>query len=166
MWKVQLRIPLALRNRLGFKHWMTRDSLLNDDWNRTIERLGGAEALAAGARETKAFAWGRKIATPVVLLRLVLAYCLGDWSLRSTATWATAVGLVDISNVGLLYRLRRCGDWLAPLVGDALAAYAPERSAIACPGEGRGAADPDHRCQFGTQGGPCGEATQWTVADP
>jgi hypothetical protein len=35
---------------------MTRDSLLNDDWNRTIERLGGAEALAAGARQTKAFA--------------------------------------------------------------------------------------------------------------
>jgi hypothetical protein len=107
---------------------MTRDSLLNDDWNRTIERLGGAEALAAGARQTKAFAWGRKIATPVVLLRLVLAYCLGDWGLRSTAAWATAVGLVDISNVGLLYRLRRCGDWLAQLVGEALAAHAPKPS--------------------------------------
>jgi hypothetical protein len=56
---------------------MTRDSLLNDDWNRTIERLGGAEALAAGHARRKAFAWGRKIPTPVMLLRLVLAYCLG-----------------------------------------------------------------------------------------
>jgi hypothetical protein len=64
----------------------------------------------------------------VVLLRLVLAYCLGEWGLRSTATWATAVGLVDISNVGLLYRLRRCGDWLAQLVGEALAAHAPKPS--------------------------------------
>jgi hypothetical protein len=25
---------------------------LSDDWNRTIERLGGAEALAVGARKT------------------------------------------------------------------------------------------------------------------
>ena len=58
---------------------MTHDSLLNDDWNRTIERLGGAEALATGARDTQAFAWGRKIPTPMVLLRLVLAYCLGEW---------------------------------------------------------------------------------------
>lgn len=107
---------------MGFKHGMTRpDSLLSDDWNRTIERLGGAEALVIGARKTKAFAWGRKIASPVVLLRLVLAYCLGKWGLRSTTAWATAVGLADISNVALLYRLRRCGDWLALLVGHLLA---------------------------------------------
>jgi Transposase DDE domain len=104
---------------------MTPDSLLNDDWNRTIERLGGAEALATGARATRAFAWGRKIPTPMVLLRLVLAYCLGEWGLRSTTAWATAIGLVDISNVGLLYRLRQCGDWLALLVGHLLAVKAP-----------------------------------------
>jgi hypothetical protein len=107
---------------------MTSDSLLNDDWNRTIERLGGAEALASGARDTRAFAWGRKIPTPIVLLRLVLAYCLGDWGLRSTTSWATAIGLVDISNVALLYRLRRCGDWLALLVGELLAMKAPQQS--------------------------------------
>ena len=100
---------------------MTPDSLLNDDWNRTIERLGGAEALATGARDTQAFAWGRKIPTSMVLLRLVLAYCLGEWGLRSTTAWATAIGLVHISNVALLYRLRRCGDWLALLVGHLLA---------------------------------------------
>jgi Transposase DDE domain len=106
---------------------MTPDSLLNDDWNRTIERLGGAEALATGARDTQAFAWGRKIPTPIVLLRLVLACCLGEWGLRSTTAWASAIGLVDISNVGLLYRLRRCGDWLALLVGHLLAMTAPKQ---------------------------------------
>jgi hypothetical protein len=58
---------------------MTPDALLTDDWTRTIERLGGSEALTIGARKTKAFAWGRKIPTPVVLLRLVLAYCLDEW---------------------------------------------------------------------------------------
>lgn len=104
---------------------MTPDSLLTDDWNRTIERLGGAAALAAAAHETKAFAWGRKIPSPVVLLRLVLAYCLGEWGLRSTTAWAAAIGLADLSNVALLYRLRRCGDWLAWLVGQVLAASAP-----------------------------------------
>jgi hypothetical protein len=105
---------------------MSPASLINDDWNGAIQRLGGAEALAFGARITRAFAWGRKIADPVTLLRLVLAYCLGQWSLRSTATWAAAAGFADISNVGLLYRLRRCGDWLALLVGHVLANHAPK----------------------------------------
>ena len=105
---------------------MTRDSLINTDWTETIERLGGADALAASARRTKAFAWGRKIPTPTVLLRLVLAYCLGEWGLRSTTAWATAIGLADISNVALLYRLRKCGDWLTLLIGQVLAARVPQ----------------------------------------
>lgn len=105
---------------------MPPDSLLNQDWNQTLERLGGAAALTAGARQTKAFAWGRKIPSPAVLLRLVLAYCLGEWGLRSTTAWATAIGLADISNVALLYRLRRCGDWLTMLIGHVLAARVPK----------------------------------------
>jgi hypothetical protein len=64
----------------------------------------------------------------VVLLRLVLAYCLRQGGLRSTAAWASAVGLADISNVALLNRLRGCGDWLAALVGGVLAAAAPAAS--------------------------------------
>lgn len=93
-----------------------------------MDRLGGAAALEASARETKAFVRARVIETAVDLLRLVLAYCLGERGLRSTAAWATSIGLVDISNVALLYRLRQCGDWLAVLVGRALAAAAPEAS--------------------------------------
>ncbi len=60
------------------------------------------------------------------LLRLILAYCLATRGLRSTSAWAASVGLVDVSNVALLYRLRQCGDWLAMLVGHALAAAAPK----------------------------------------
>ncbi len=90
--------------------------------------MGGAAALEASARETKAFLRARVVGSAVVLLRLILAYCLGDRGLRSTAAWATAIGLVDVSNVALLYRLRQCGDWLALLVGQALAAGAPKRS--------------------------------------
>jgi Transposase DDE domain len=107
---------------------MTHESLFNNDWNSIVVRLGGTEMLEASARETKAFLRPRVIGNAVELLRMTLAYCLGDRGLRLTAAWATSIGLVDISNVGLLYRLRRCGDWLALLVGQALAAAAPKAS--------------------------------------
>lgn len=101
---------------------------MNRDWKAIVEWLGGAEALASSARATKAFQRARGIDSAVDLLRLILAYCLGERGLRSTAAWATAVGLVDVSNVALLYRLRQCGDWLALLVGEALSAAAPAAS--------------------------------------
>lgn len=107
---------------------MTNESLLNRDWAGIVARLGGAETLNLTARETKAFVRAREISNAVDLLRLVLAYCLGERGLRLTAAWATSVGLVDISNVALLYRLRQCGDWLAMLVGQALSAAAPKAS--------------------------------------
>ena len=101
---------------------------VNRDWQDIVDRLGGAAALEASARETKAFVRARAVGSAVALLRLVLAYCLSQRGLRSTAAWATSIGLVDISNVALLYRLRRCGDWLAVLIGRALAASAPRAS--------------------------------------
>ena len=104
---------------------MNREALLSDDWHGVVERLGGAAALSAGARETKAFLRPRGVGSAEELLRLVLAYCLGDRGLRLTCAWATASGLADISNVALLGRLRRCGDWLALLVGHVLSGYVP-----------------------------------------
>lgn len=107
---------------------MTDESLVNEDWGMVVSRLGGTETLGATARETRAFVRPREIANAVDLLRLILAYCLSERGLRLTAAWATSVGLADISNVALLYRLRQCGDWLALLVGQALAAAAPKAS--------------------------------------
>jgi hypothetical protein len=107
---------------------MRHESLVNEDWTNVVARLGGADALHATARETKAFLRPREITNAVDLLRLILAYCLGERGLRLTAAWATSVGLVDISNVALLYRLRQCGDWLAMLVGQVLADAAPKAS--------------------------------------
>jgi hypothetical protein len=101
---------------------------VNEDWTNVVARLGGAETLKVTARETKAFLRPREITNAVDLLRLILAYCLGERGLRSTAAWAASVGLADISNVALLYRLRQCGDWLAMLVGQALASSAPQAS--------------------------------------
>jgi hypothetical protein len=107
---------------------MRHESLVNEDWTNVVARLGGAETLNVTARETKAFLRPREITNAVDLLRVILAYCLGERGLRSTAAWATSVGLVDISSVALLYRLRQCGDWLALLVGQVLAAAAPQAS--------------------------------------
>jgi Transposase DDE domain len=107
---------------------MAHESLVNEDWAGVVVRLGGAEALNVSARETKAFVRPRGIRNAVDLLRLILAYCLGERGLRLTAAWATSVGLVDISNVALLYRLRHCGDWLTLLIGQALASGAPQAS--------------------------------------
>lgn len=107
---------------------MNHESLMNRDWRLVVDRLGGSAAVNASARETKAFVRARVFANAVDLLRMILAYSLGKGGLRSTAAWATAAGLVDVSNVALLYRLRQCGDWLAVLVGQALAAGAPKAS--------------------------------------
>ena len=107
---------------------MTHESLVNRDWQSVVRWLGGAAAIEASARETKAFLRARVVGSAVDLLRMILAYCLGERGLRSTAAWAASIGLVDISNVSLLYRLRQCGDWLAVRVGQALAAAAPEAS--------------------------------------
>lgn len=107
---------------------MSHESIRNRDWPEIVRRLGGAAALTASAKETRAFLRARGIENAVDLLRLILGYCLGERGLRSTAAWATSVGIADISNVALLYRLRQCGDWLAELVGRALAVAAPAAS--------------------------------------
>lgn len=105
---------------------MRHESLFNRDWRTIVARLGGTAHLATSARLTKAFLRPRVVENATDLLRMILAYCLGERGLRSTAAWASAIGLVDISNVALLYRLRQCGDWLALLVGQTLAFEAPE----------------------------------------
>ena len=119
---------------------MTRTLLLDEDWPDTVERLGGAAALKESARNTKAFLRGREFEDAIGMLRMILAYCLGDGGLRSTAAWAASIGLADIANTALLYRLRQSGDWLAWLVGQALA---PE------PGS---APEPLHRSQVSMRG--------------
>jgi hypothetical protein len=93
-----------------------------------VSRLGGAAQLEVSARETKAFVRRREIPDAVALLRLMLAYCLGERGLRSTAAWAASVGLADLSSVALFYRLRQCGDWFAVLVERLLATATPKAS--------------------------------------
>jgi hypothetical protein len=106
---------------------MTHESLLNQDWEYLVKRLGGAAFLERSARDTGAFLQARVIKNAVDLLRLILAYCLGDCGFRLTTAWATSMGLVNISAPALLYRLRQSGDW-SFLIDQMLCAAAPKAS--------------------------------------
>ena len=99
---------------------MTHEALLNEHWQSTLTRLGGTAAVEASAREKRAFQRARAVACGADLLRLILAYCLGGMGLRLTSAWAASAGLADLSNVALLKRLRKCGDWMEHLVGTLL----------------------------------------------
>jgi hypothetical protein len=85
-------------------------------------------ALEAGARETGALLRARIFANAIDMLRMILAYCLGGGGLRTTAAWAASIGLADVANTALLYRLRQSEKWLAWLVGQALSSAAPKAS--------------------------------------
>lgn len=105
---------------------MRHESLINKDWDWTVERLGGEPRLSASARASKAFVRARAVRSAIDLLRLTLAYCLGHVGLRATAAWAQAMGLAALSDVALLERLRNTGEWLALLIGGLLAQGRPE----------------------------------------
>src|SRR5271156_114801 len=86
-----------------------------DTFADLVARLGGADAIDALARRHGAFHRARHIKSAADLLRLILAYAPGGRSLRKLAAEAAAVGFIDVSDVALLVRFRRCGDWLPPL---------------------------------------------------
>jgi hypothetical protein len=91
---------------------MTHAELTGSDWIGTVERLGGAGVLDEEARATGALQRAREVKSGVDLLRLVLAYCLGEWGLRLAAAWAHTVGLAKLSNVALLKRMRKAVPFL------------------------------------------------------
>jgi hypothetical protein len=96
---------------------MTRESLVDEGWQETVELLGGEQFITQSALDTKAFVRPRGVKSATDLLRLTLAYCLGHVGMRATAAWAAISGIADISDVALLGRLRNTGDWLTQLVG-------------------------------------------------
>lgn len=90
-------------------------------WSKLLAALPASLDLEATARSCGAFRRRRAISGPVALLRLALGYGPGGLSLRGAAAWAELTGLASMSDVAILKRLRRAGDWLAGIV-DALLA--------------------------------------------
>jgi hypothetical protein len=89
---------------------------LTSDWSSIIARLNKVADLEATARAFGALKRVRKIRRAEDLLRLALMYGPGQLSLRTTAALADQAELVDLSDKGVLGRLRTMGDWLEHLL--------------------------------------------------
>jgi hypothetical protein len=74
--------------------------------------------LQSTARDAKAIQRLREIRSASDLLRLVLAYCLCDWSLRLVGAWANLKGIGELSDVAVLNRLRLARPWLGILLAE------------------------------------------------
>jgi hypothetical protein len=89
---------------------MASSSWIEEEWSALRWHL--PEGWREKAWESKAMERSRKIADPETLLRLILMHAGGGLSLQQTAGRARAVGLSDVSDVALLKRFRKCGQWV------------------------------------------------------
>jgi len=100
---------------------MAQRGVVADEW-RIIEKLlpaGWKEA----ARRLGAFRRARYLSDPGPLLRVLLFHAVNDGGLRETVAQARASGIVEMSQVALLKRLRTAGDWLAWLGAELCAGF-------------------------------------------
>lgn len=81
-----------------------------EDWQVLLSFL--PQGWEEKAKELKALRRGRKLKDAESLLRILLMHFATGDSLRSTVAQAKAGGLADISDVGLLKRVKNSGDWL------------------------------------------------------
>jgi len=94
-------------------------------WPYLMAYLGGATRVSRLARETGAFERARKIESPEVLLRLILMWAVAERSIMETAAIAADAGLADVSDVALVKRFAKSGDWVAALLSARLIENAP-----------------------------------------
>src|SRR3954447_16590173 len=97
-------------------------SILTDQVPDLLKRLPVALDLDSLALPPKAIQRRRELADGESLLRLALAYGLGGLSLRQASAWASMLGLAELSNPGVKYRLDQAADFLAAVVERQLAA--------------------------------------------
>jgi hypothetical protein len=90
--------------------------LLEAGWPGVEALLGGAGAIDAAAVAAGAIKRRRMVRDGSQLLRLALSYGTAGSSLRTTAAWAGSALDLEISDVGLLRRLREAGDFLDEIV--------------------------------------------------
>src|SRR4051812_29175376 len=100
-------------------------SIVTDQFPDLLKRLPVALDLDSLALQTKAIQRRRELADGESLLRLALAYGPGGLSLRQASAWASMLGLAELSNPGVKYRLDQAADFLAAVVERQLAAKVP-----------------------------------------
>lgn len=76
--------------------------------------------LESSAWQSAALLRCRHIPDAKALLRLALAYAVSDLSLKDVAAWAHALGVAEITEPGLFYRLREAEGWLQHVLAQTL----------------------------------------------
>lgn len=96
-------------------------------WRELLSRLPIDLDLDRSAREHGALKRRRVVRDGATLLRLALAHGPGGMSLRSAAAWAGGCDIAQLSDVGLLKRLRGASDWLSHVAASLLTSDGPVR---------------------------------------
>lgn len=92
--------------------------LVEQEWECALQTI--PVDLEETARQTQALQRRREIKSAAELLRLILAYCVGDWPLRLVGMWAQLQELGSLSDVAVLKRLQKAGPWLKLLISGML----------------------------------------------
>lgn len=135
---------------------MNLDVTNQSGWQQLVQRLPAAAFSIETARACGALLRRREVQTTEQLLRLSLTYGPGGKSLREVSAWAAANGIAELSDVGVLKRLRGAADWVGHLVAEILV----ERAQV-----GRSEGRPDHwlRLIDGTVVAAPGKGEQWRL---
>jgi IS4 transposase len=103
-----------MKERVDVREW------IEFQWRYLMAFLGGTARINALAQETEAFTRARKIDSPEVLLRLIFMWAVAERSLMDTAALAAEAGLADVSDVALVKRFAKAGDWMGALLSELL----------------------------------------------
>jgi hypothetical protein len=112
-----------------------RSDILAEEWDVITRFL--PEGWRELARSTGALKRARQVRSADVLLRLTFLYAASGLSLQQAAARATTAGLVRISSVGLMKRMRSAGPWLRALAEAVFAESARGLSLDAVPAQRR-----------------------------
>jgi len=94
-------------------------------WPYLLAFLGGEQRVSELAYTTGAFVRRREIESPAEMLQLLLTWAVAERSLRETAALSAEAGMADVSNVALMKRFMRAGDWLGALLAEVLGGEQP-----------------------------------------
>lgn len=112
-----------------------RSDILAEEWDVITRFL--PEGWRELARPTGALKRARQVRSADVLLRLAFLYAASGLSLQQAAARATTAGLVWISSVGIMKRMRSAGPWLRALAEAVFAESARGLSLDAVPAQRR-----------------------------
>jgi hypothetical protein len=96
-----------------------------DGFPALLGRLPPGLDLEALGRETKAFRRARGVRSATDLLRLVLAWGPGGYSLQQVAAWAGEQGIADVTDEALTQRFQGTVPFLQAVTGHLLASVTP-----------------------------------------